>query len=141
MLRVVSRQQSKMMKLLAFTLALLLTLSLVSAEVLELTEATFDGVVKDPSKNAFCAFTAGWCGHCARMKPAYKELSEDSEVQALVTVANLDADVAGGVAAAQGIEGFPTIKLFTKSNKDGIEYSGARTKDAMKAFIKANVVV
>jgi protein disulfide-isomerase-like protein len=124
-----------MMKLLA-AIAILLTISLVSAEVVELTEANFDEIVLNPNKDVLVAFTATWCGHCVRMKPAFKEYSEQSGD---VVVANVDADANRGIMGKYGVRGFPTVKLFTKNDKSGKDFQGARNVDGFKSFVAANI--
>jgi protein disulfide-isomerase A6 len=51
----------------------------------------------------------------------------------MVKVGAVDADEAANkpLAARFGVEGFPTIKVFTKASPGGEDYAGARTGKAM----------
>ena len=37
-----------------------------------------------------------------------------------------------------GPTGYPTVKLFKKNDKDGVEYGGERDLEEMKAWIREN---
>ncbi|KDQ59241.1 hypothetical protein JAAARDRAFT_33964 [Jaapia argillacea MUCL 33604] len=91
----------------------------------------FDGVVLDKSKNALVAFTAPWCGHCKRMKPEFEKLGKDFQAENDCLIVNVDADAQGNKPLAEkyGITSFPTIKFFSKDNKEEPEdYEGGRTE-------------
>ena len=104
-----------------------------SAKVVTLTPDNFDSIVMDPSKNVFVKFYAPWCGHCVRMAPAWEALSE--KVAEDVVIAELDGSQHGPLAQKFGVRGFPTLKYFTKGNKNGVAYQGARDIPAFEAFI------
>ncbi len=125
------------MRVLFAVLAILVCAAVVSAEVVKLTADNFDTIVNDNSKSVLVKFFAPWCGHCVRMQPAYEELSK--QVGADVVIAELDATQHQAVSSKHGVRGFPTIKLFTKTDKAGKPYQGARDAAAMKAFIEANI--
>ena len=124
------------MKALLAALFVLATVLLVNCEVVQLSSATFDDVVKDPSKDVFVKFYAPWCGHCVRMQPAWEELSKNSNG---VVIAELDATAHQAPASRFGVRGFPTIKLFTKSDKSGKTFQGARDAKSFQDFLKSNV--
>jgi len=125
------------MKVLFVALALVLCALVVSAEVVKLTVDNFDSIVLDSNKNVMVKFFAPWCGHCVRMQPAYEELS--NKVGDDVVIAELDATQHQAVSSKYGVRGFPTIKLFTKSDKSGKPYQGARDANSMKSFIESNI--
>lgn len=129
--------------MLKFVIALVavLAFAVANAEVVKLTGANFDQIAMDTSKDVFVKFYAPWCGHCVRMAPAYTKLSEDPEIAAKsdLVIAEVDADAEGGIAQKVGLEGFPTVKLYTKGNKAGVEYQGARDTTALKKFVLENI--
>ncbi len=72
------------------------------------------------------------------MAPAWDELAA-SESSDTTVIAKLDASAHGDLAQRFGVRGFPTIKLFTKADKTGKPYQGARDKDSLANFLKANI--
>lgn len=82
-------------------------------------------------------FYAPWCGHCKALAPKYDELAEKfAAFSDKVTIAKIDA-TANDVP--DDISGFPTIKLFKAGSKEEpVEYSGARSVEALADFIRDN---
>ncbi|CAN1220021.1 Protein disulfide isomerase-like 2-3, partial [Linum perenne] len=68
-------------------------------------------------------FYAPWCGHCKALTPAWEKAA--TVLKGVVTVAALDADAHKSLAQEYGIEGFPTIKVFTPG-RPPVDYQGAR---------------
>jgi protein disulfide-isomerase-like protein len=116
--------------------AVLLAAMLVNAEVVKLTADNFDSIVLDPSKDVFVKFFAPWCGHCVRMAGAWEELSNAGTG---AVIADLDATQFQAVSSKYGVRGFPTIKLFTKTDKSGKAFQGARDVESLKKFLKENI--
>ncbi|KAG6873925.1 hypothetical protein C0995_008964 [Termitomyces sp. Mi166 len=84
----------------------------------------FDEVALDPTKNA------PWCGHCKAMKPAYEAESD-------CIVANVDGDDKknSDLTKKYDVTGFPTIKFFSKDDKEPITYDLGRTEAAFVDFL------
>ena len=116
-----------------------LLVAAVTAGVVKLDANNFDDIVLDASKDVFVKFYAPWCGHCTRMAPAWEELAKSQADNKDVVIAELDADAHRSTASKFGIRGFPTIKLFSKSNKAGKDYQGARDAASFANFLKANL--
>jgi len=111
----------------------------------------------DPSRHALVTFTAPWCGHCKALKPTYEKgirnLTFSQKDQSLTPpvilvatifepesdciVANLDADDKRNaeIARKYDIKSFPTIKFFSKDNKEGIPYEGGRSEADFVAYL------
>ena len=106
-----------------------------AAKVVSLTDKNFEEVINDPTKNVFVKYFAPWCGHCVRMAPAYEKLAADVSSDDVI-IAEVNADQHRPVAQKAGIRGFPTLKFYSKSNKKGIDYKGARDYDALKKFVE-----
>jgi len=128
-----SRTQT-MLKVLAIALLALVC----TASVVKLTPENYDAVVNDHTKDVFVKFFAPWCGHCVRMAPAWEELASKND-NADVVIAEVDAAAHSELAQKNGVRGFPTIKLFTKTNKAGVNFQGARDVPSLQNFLKANV--
>ncbi|KAK0223361.1 protein disulfide isomerase [Armillaria fumosa] len=92
--------------------------------------STFDEVVMDPTKNILVAFTAPWCGHCKNMKPAYEKVATTFLPENDCIIANVDGDDKKNIDLAKRyeVQSFPTIKFFSKDNKEGISYEGGRSE-------------
>ena len=77
----------------------------------------------------FVKFYAPWCGHCKALAPDWVTLSE-SDIK--IPIAEIDCDAHNPICGANGVRGFPTIKLF---NGESIyDYEGARSVDAMREW-------
>lgn len=126
-----------MFKKVLFLIAIVV--AVCAASVVKLTPENYDDVVNNPSKDVFVKFYAPWCGHCVRMAAAWEELATKVADNSDVVVAECDASAHSELAQRNGIRGFPTIKLFTKGNKGGVNYQGARDAPSMETFLKANI--
>ncbi|CAG9766876.1 unnamed protein product [Ceutorhynchus assimilis] len=81
-------------------------------------------------------FYAPWCGHCNKMKPEYVTAAQQLEAEGLKKcLAVIDCTENPQTMQTYEIQGFPTIKLF-KNGKFITEYTGKRTTEAIKTFIK-----
>ncbi|KAH9586651.1 Thioredoxin domain [Trypanosoma melophagium] len=107
---------------------------------LELDPGTFHKVVQDPTKHVFVMFYAPWCTHCVRMKPKWEEFARSMADQADVVIAKIDAAAHRAIAEEYRVQGFPTLKLFTKGNKEGVPYQGPRDVAALTGFLKSFMV-
>ena len=119
-------------------LALSCVLAIAFAGVVTLSPDNYDNIVNDPDKNVFVKFYARWCGHCTRMAPAWEELAKSQASNTDVVIAELDAAKHQELAQRNGVRGFPTIKLFTKNNKNGIQHQCARDVPSFENFLKTN---
>lgn len=119
-------------------LASLLLASVANAELVELNPKNFKSIVNNPAKNVFVMFYAPWCGHCNAMKAAWQSLADEYPIDGDVVIARVDGSMHRDIGKAYDVNGFPTLKFFSKSNKKGLEYSGPREVDAFKLFIKTN---
>jgi len=100
-----------------------------------LTDANFDKIVMDSSKDVLVEFYAPWCGHCKHLAPVWEKLATAFDAESQVVIANIDADKYKDIGGRYGVSGFPTIKFFPKGNKDGESYEGGRELDNFVTFI------
>lgn len=105
------------------------------SDVVVLTPENFDSIVYDKSKNVFVEFYAPWCGHCKRLAPTWEKLATVFKSDENIVVAKLDADAHKDVAGKHGISGFPTLKFYSKENKDGEKYTGSRDLKELISFL------
>jgi protein disulfide-isomerase A6 len=97
-----------------------------ASHVTVLTPDNFDSIVLDESKDVFVEFYAPWCGHCKRLTPIWEKLAGVFKSDKDVVIANVDADAHKDLGGRYGVTGFPTLKYFSKTDKSGEAYSGAR---------------
>lgn len=104
----------------------------VPGQVEKLSETTFKQFTSQPEP-ILVKFFAPWCGHCKKLAPIYAKLA--GHLKGRVQIAEVDCDRYPKVCKAQDIRGYPTLKWYSGSGSEGVEYTGKRTGDAMRAFI------
>lgn len=127
--------------------ALLLLTILAVGAMASTAPATEEGVyvLTDANFNDFVAskqfvlveFYAPWCGHCKKLTPEYVKaaatlLSENSEA----VLAKVDATEQKDLATRFAIQGFPTLKFFTGSIENPVDFNGGRTDKDIVNWIK-----
>eukprot|EP00445_Apocalathium_hangoei_P015183 CAMPEP_0203866660 /NCGR_PEP_ID=MMETSP0359-20131031/16077_1 /ASSEMBLY_ACC=CAM_ASM_000338 /TAXON_ID=268821 /ORGANISM="Scrippsiella Hangoei, Strain SHTV-5" /LENGTH=1134 /DNA_ID=CAMNT_0050784791 /DNA_START=37 /DNA_END=3441 /DNA_ORIENTATION=- len=103
-------------------------------KVHDLTTGTFEAEVKRHSL-VFVEFYAPWCGHCKKLTPEWDELAKLSK-DVGIPIAKVDAIAEKQIAQSQGVESFPTFKLFAGDPKVAKKYQGQRTASKMLAWLK-----
>ena len=84
-------------------------------------------------------FYAPWCGHCKTMKPEYEKLKAKYKNNPKHRVAMINCDENKDICSKKGVNGFPTLKLYTDPSKDkSKEYNGPRTESALENFLNDN---
>ncbi|KAG6877801.1 hypothetical protein C0993_003775 [Termitomyces sp. T159_Od127] len=71
------------------------------------------------------------------MKPAYEAVATTFKAESDCIVANVDGDDKknSDLAKRYDVTGFPTIKFFSKDNKEPVVYESDRTEEAFVAFL------
>ncbi|GAA5863327.1 hypothetical protein JCM8547_006948 [Rhodosporidiobolus lusitaniae] len=115
----------------ALLFSALAAVAAASSDVVELSQSTFpDFAAQDLS---LVEFFAPWCGHCKALAPHYEEaatiLKKDK-----IQIAKVDCTVETELCSSQGVNGYPTLKVFRK----GIpaDYSGTRKTDGIVSYMK-----
>jgi len=110
--------------------------AVIPSNVVTLTQANFDKVVLDTSKDVLVEFYAPWCGHCKRLAPDYEKLGNIYKNDANVVIAKLDADQEKDLAQRFDVSGFPTLKFFGKNQKsEPEEYGKGRDLNSFVEFL------
>ncbi|MCJ7824277.1 MAG: thioredoxin [Anaerolineales bacterium] len=84
------------------------------AEIVELSEATFETEVVETGGIVLVDFGAEWCHPCKQLDPIVEELAEEWRESVKVGKVDIDANV--DIAMKYGVMGVPTLILF----KEGI---------------------
>ena len=91
------------------------------------------------TKPTMVLFYAPWCGHCKSMKPDYEQLRLRYRNNPNRRVAMINCDDHKDFASKAGIEGFPTLRLYTNPKDDKyVDYEGPRTAEAIETFMNEN---
>jgi thioredoxin 1 len=97
-----------------------------------LTEENFKEIVES-GKPVMVDFWAEWCGPCRIIAPSVEELAESYEGRA--TIAKLNVDEQGNLAAQFGIRSIPTV-LFFQNGEVVDQVIGAVPKAALESKLK-----
>jgi protein disulfide-isomerase-like protein len=127
------------MKNSAVIVALLAFAACARAEVIELTDATFEHDTQALSGMTtgswFVKFYAPWCGHCRSMAPAWEALADDLAADEIpINVAEVDVTANSHLGKQFNIRGFPTIKFLHRGRM--YSYKGRRAQDDLAAFAR-----
>ena len=83
------------------------------AELINVTEDTFQEEVINSTAPVLVDFSAVWCGPCKMLDPVVKQLA--GEWDGKVKVVKIDADANPNILMQYGVLGIPTLLFF----KDG----------------------
>ncbi|KAJ7460709.1 thioredoxin-like protein [Mycena latifolia] len=88
------------------------------------------------NQTSLVAFVAPWCGHCQRMAPEYSKAALGLHPLIPLYAVDCDEDKNKRLCSEQGVQGFPTVKLFPRGNDQSpITYEGSeRTASALYYF-------
>jgi protein disulfide-isomerase A6 len=108
------------------------------SKVVHVNGANFaEKILNNPSVVAV-AFIAPWCGHCQRLLPEWDIAAGKLDGEGAV-LAVVDATVEKELASIYGVNGYPTIKLFSggapKKHSDAKEYKGGRTATEIVQYV------
>ncbi len=104
----------------------------MAAGLKELTEATFDGEMGQGI--TLVDFWAPWCGPCLMQTPILEQVA--SRVDGKATIAKVNVDKCGRIAARYGIRAIPTLILF-KDGQPVRQFVGVQSEQALVSAIEA----
>jgi thioredoxin 1 len=103
------------------------------AEVVNVTDQSFEADVLKSDKPAIIDFWAEWCAPCRQISPIIKDLADRYGDR--VNIVKMDIDAHPNTPAQYGVRAIPTILAF----KDGQvveQLTGARPKADFEAMIE-----
>jgi thioredoxin 1 len=83
---------------------------MAGANILNLSDATFDAEVLKSDVPVLVDFWAEWCGPCKMMAPTVDQIA--TEYAGKLKVGKVDVDSNGGTAMRYRVQGIPTLILF-----------------------------
>lgn len=98
------------------------------ADLLHVTDATFESEVLQADEPTLVDFWAEWCGPCKMVAPVVEKIAEEHGDK--VRVAKMDVDNNRETPASYGVQGIPTLILF-KDGEEAARIVGFRPKEAM----------
>jgi len=107
---------------------------IANANVVEVTDATFEAVVVEGSKQrpVVMDLWATWCGPCKTLGPILEKVA--AERQGAFLLAKLDVDANPMVAQALGVQSIPTVVAF-KDGQPVNGFIGAYPEEAVNQFV------
>jgi len=96
----------------------------------------FEQVAMDADKDVLVEFYAPWCGHCKQLVPIWDKLGEHFADNDKIVIAKMDS-TANEIEDLK-IQGFPTIKLFSKGDNKIVDYNGERTLEGFTKFLESD---
>ncbi len=106
------------------------------AEVLHVTDATFEADVLRSDVPVLLDFWAPWCGPCRMIAPVLDDLA--AEFGDKIKVAKINIDENQATPAQYGVRSIPTLLLF-KEGKIVATQVGALPKNQLTAFVNKNI--
>jgi len=103
------------------------------ADILEVTDETFDAEIVNSDIPAMVDFWAVWCGPCKMVAPVIEELAKD--YQGKFKVAKMDVDQNRQTPGRFGIRNIPTL-IFFKGGDVVKMIIGAQPKSAIEDEMK-----
>lgn len=106
------------------------------AEIINVTDSSFEADVLKGSGPILLDFWAEWCGPCKMLAPSLAELAE--ELDGKLSVAKLNIDENPNAPSRFGVRGIPTLMIF-KDGQVTATKIGALPKSQLKAWIEQNL--
>ena len=107
----------------------------MSANITNLDTNNFKAAVSGATP-VLVDFWAPWCGPCKAIAPILEELSV--ELNGKLTIAKVNVDESGDLAAQYGVRAIPTLLLF-KGGAVADQYVGMMDKATLKTKLSAKL--
>lgn len=106
------------------------------AAVIDVTDATFESVVRESTTPVLVDYWADWCAPCKQLSPIISELA--AEFGDKMTFTKIDVNSNQRTATKYQVLNLPTLQIFSGGEVVG-QINGARSKAALKKAIEPYV--
>ena len=103
------------------------------ADVIDVTDQTFEAEVLQSDKPAVIDFWAEWCAPCRQISPIIKDLAEQYGDR--VKIVKMDIDSSPATPGKYGVRAIPTILAF-KGGEVVQQIQGLRPKSDLEEMIQ-----
>ncbi len=104
----------------------------MSANIVTLTQETFEDEIKKLGSPILVDFWAEWCGPCRMVAPVLEKLAE--EYAGRVRIGKVNVDEQSSLATKYGIQSIPTLLLF-KEGRVVEQTVGSAGRDALVKLV------
>ncbi len=87
------------------------------AQILDVTDTTFQDQVLESREPVLVDFWAEWCAPCRQLAPTLKQLADDYEGR--LRIVKIDVDTNPQITAKLNVKAMPTLLLFSGGNLKG----------------------
>lgn len=108
----------------------------MSANIVHVSDQSFEQEVLKAGGPVLVDFWAEWCGPCKMIAPILDEIAEEYAGKVKITKLNIDENPA--TPPKYGIRGIPTLMLFKDGNVEATKV-GAVSKSQLTAFLDSNI--
>jgi len=108
----------------------------MSADIISVTDSSFEQDVLKSSAPVLVDYWAEWCGPCKMIAPVLEEIAR--EYGGRLKIAKLNIDENPATPPKYGIRGIPTLMLFKNGGVEATKV-GAVSKSQLSAFLDGHL--
>ncbi|MCG8688613.1 MAG: thioredoxin [Desulfobacterales bacterium] len=105
----------------------------MAENIIDLSDESFDELVKNSDKPIMVDFWAPWCGPCKAIAPSVEALSEEYGDQMIFAKVNVDDNPLS--PSKYGVQAIPTL-IFFKDGNVAEQITGMVAKEKLEETIK-----